>query len=216
MRLLRQIAAIVVLSSVAPCLFAAEPTVKPEDLPRVPPTEPADAIKKFSIREGFHAEIAAAEPEVIDPIACCFDEDGRMYVVEMRDYSERREEHLGRIRVLEDTDGDGRYEKSTVFLDNLAWPTAVFYYNGGVLVGATPDIIYAKDMNGDGVADEKKVLFTGFGATQEKLNVQGLFNNFQWGLDNRIHGCSGSNGGMVHAIPANGSPAAPPRFFYAN
>ena len=205
MKMLPQTIAFVVLTTAASACFvaAAEPTVKPEDLPRVPPTEPADAIKKFSVRPGFHVELAAAEPEVIDPIACCFDEDGRMYVVEMRDYSERREERLGRIRMLEDTDGDGRYEKSTVFIENLAWPTAVFYYNGGILVGATPDIIYAKDTNGDGVADEKKTLFTGFGATQEKLNVQGLFNNFQWGLDNRIHGCSGTNGGMVSAANAN-------------
>ena len=217
MQLLRQTIplVVVVVLSAAACLFAAtptsEPTVKPEDLPRVPPTPAPDALKKFSIRPGFEAQLVAAEPEVIDPIALCFDEDARMYVVEMRDYSERREERLGRIRMLEDVDGDGRYEKSTVFLENLAWPTAVFYCNGGVLIGATPDIIFAKDTNGDGVADEKKTLFTGFGATQEKLNVQGLFNNFIWGLDNRIHGCSGTNGGLVQRVPANGSPAAPPR-----
>jgi putative membrane-bound dehydrogenase-like protein len=215
MQLLRQTIPLVVLLATATCLFAAtpatEPTVKPEDLPRVPPTEPADALKKFSIRPGFEAQLVATEPDVIDPIALCFDEDSRMYVVEMRDYSERREERLGRIRMLEDVDGDGRYEKSTVFLENLAWPTAVFYSNGGVLVGASPDIIYAKDTNGDGVADETKKLFTGFGATQEKLNVQGLFNNFIWGLDNRIHGCSGTNGGLVQRVPANGSQAAPPR-----
>src|SRR5688572_16007370 len=210
MKLLLQTLAIVVLSTPA-CLFAAEPTVKPEDLPRVAPTEHADAPKTFSIRPGFKADLVAGEPDVIDPIALCFDEDGRMYVLEMRDYSEQREQRLGRVRMLEDTDGDGRYEKSTVFLENLAWPTAIFYCNGGVLVGATPDIIFAKDTNGDGVADEKKTLFTGFGATQEKLNVQGLFNNFQWGLDNRIHGCSGTNGGLVQRVPANGSPAAPPR-----
>jgi putative membrane-bound dehydrogenase-like protein len=211
MRIVRHIAAIVVLASAAACLFAAEPasgpTVKPEDLPRVPPTEPADAIKKFSVRPGFHVEIAAAEPEVIDPIACCFDEDGRMYVVEMRDYSERRAEHLGRIRMLEDTDGDGRYEKSTIFLDHLAWPTAVFYCNGGILIGATPDVIFAKDTNGDGVADTRETLFTGFASTQERLNVQGLFNNLIWGLDNRIHGCSGTNGGMVVKANADRSHA---------
>ena len=203
MQLLRQIIPLVVLSCAA-CLFAAtptsEPTVKPEDLPRVPPTEPADALKKFSVRPGFEVQLVAAEPDVIDPIALCFDEDGRMYVVEMRDYSESREKRLGRIRRLEDLDGDGRFEKSTVFLENLAWPTAIFYTNGGVLVGATPDILFAKDTNGDGVADETKKLFTGFGATQEKLNVQGLFNNLIWGLDNRIHGCSGTNGGLVDSV----------------
>jgi putative membrane-bound dehydrogenase-like protein len=176
---------------------ASEPTVEAKDLPRVPATSSADALKTFKVRPGFKLELAAAEPEVIDPIAMCFDERGRMFVVEMIDYSERREEKLSRIRMLEDLDNDGRYEKSTVFLDKLAWATAVIYVNGGVLVGATPDILFAKDTNGDGIADEKKVLFTGFGSTQERLNVQGLFNNFNWGLDNRIHGCSGINGGLV-------------------
>jgi putative membrane-bound dehydrogenase-like protein len=175
----------------------AEPTVEAKDLPRVSPTEPRDTLKTFQVRPGFKLELAAAEPEVIDPIAMCFDEHGRMFVIEMRDYSERREEKLSRVRMLEDLDNDGRYEKSTVFLDGLAWATALTWVNGGILVGATPDILFAKDTNGDGVADEKKVLFTGFGNTQEKLNVQGLFNNFNWGLDNRIHGCSGLNGGLV-------------------
>lgn len=196
-----RVATAVVLSFTA-CAFAAttsSPSVKAEDLPRVPATELKDAIKTFRVRPGFHVELVAGEPNVIDPIAICFDENGRMFVVEMRDYSERRAEKLGRIRMLEDRDGDGVYETSTVFLDHLAWPTAVFYCNGGVLIGACPDIIFAKDTNGDGVADESKVLFTGFG-TDEKLNVQGLFNNFQWGLDNRIHGCSGHDGGMVKQV----------------
>src|SRR5688500_15167962 len=187
---------------------ATAPTVEAKDLPRVPATEKADALKTFKVRPGFTLELAAAEPEVVDPISMCFDERGRMFVIEMRDYSERREEKLSRIRMLEDLDNDGRYEKSTVLLDGLAWATAVMWVNGGVLVGATPDILYAKDTNGDGVADETKKLFTGFGATQEKLNVQGLFNNFIWGLDNRIHGCSGTNGGLIERVPANGSPAA--------
>src|SRR5688572_22196217 len=149
----------------------AEPTVEAKDLPRVPATEANDALKTFKVRLGFKLELAAAEPEVIDPIAMCFDERGRMFVVEMRDYSERREERLSRIRMLDDLDNDGRYEKSSVFLDRLAWATAVMWVNGGVLVGATPDILFARDTDGDGVADETKVLFSGFGSTQEKLNV---------------------------------------------
>jgi putative membrane-bound dehydrogenase-like protein len=185
---------------------ATEPSVDAKDLPRVPATEPNDALRTFQVRPGFKLELAAAEPEVLDPIAMCFDERGRMFVIEMRDYSERREEKLSRIRMLEDLDNDGRYEKSTVFLDHLAWATAVMWVNGGVLIGATPDILFAKDTNGDGVADETKVLFTGFGNTQEKLNVQGLFNNFIWGLDNRIHGCSGLNGGRVEQKLHPGKP----------
>lgn len=176
------------------------PTVTAADMPRVPATEAKNAIKTMKVRPGFHVELAASEPNVVDPIAMCFDERGRMFVIEMIDYSERREEKLSRVRMLEDTDNDGVYEKSTIYLDNLAWATALFWYDGGLLVGATPDIIYAKDTNNDGKADTREVLFTGFASTQEKLNVQGLFNNFNWGLDNRIHGCSGANGGMVKSL----------------
>src|SRR5438094_1691493 len=113
---------------------AAEPTVTSNDLPRFPAVEPKDALKTFHVKKGFHIELAASEPNVASPVAMSFDERGRLFVVEMIDYSERREEipHLGRIRLLEDTDGDGVFDKSTVFADNLPWPTAVFCYGGGI------------------------------------------------------------------------------------
>src|SRR5256885_1483001 len=151
--------------------------------------------------------VVTAEPLVVDPIAMAFDENGRLFVVEMRDYPERRNEmpHLGRIRMLEDTDGDGRFDKSTVYADNLPWPTAVICWNGGVFVGATPDILYCKDTNGDGVADVREVVFTGIASNYapydvNKLNVQALFNGFMWGLDNRIHAANGGDGGTVHLV----------------
>src|SRR6266850_3441829 len=106
-------------------LLGAEPTVDPKDLPRVPATEPTDALKTFTVREGFRMELAAAEPLVVSPVAMAFDEEGRLFVVEMIDYSERREERLGRIRMLEDTKGDGHFDKSTIYADNFPWPTAV-------------------------------------------------------------------------------------------
>jgi putative membrane-bound dehydrogenase-like protein len=175
----------------------SEPEVDAKDMPRVPPTEPGHALETFQIKPGFRIELVASEPLVMDPIALSFDEQGRLYVVEMRDYSERRDEHLGRIRLLEDTDGDGRFDKSTVFADNLAWPTAILCYDGGVFVGATPDIFYLKDTNSDGVADIREVAFTGFGAGVARLNVQQLFNSFSWGPDNRIYGADGGNGGSI-------------------
>src|SRR2546421_6813317 len=176
---------------------ATEPAVDPKDLPRFPPVEPKDAIKTFTVKQGFKIELAAAEPLVVDPVAMAFDEDGHLFVVEMRDYSERREERLGRIRMLTDTDGDGKFDKATIYADKLPWPTAIICWDGGVFVGATPDIWFFRDTDGDGVADEKKVVITGFGSGTQRLNVQQLFNSFTWGLDNRIHGASGGNGGEV-------------------
>src|SRR6266511_3170654 len=95
--------------------LAGEPQVDPARLPRVAPTAPDRALSTFRVKPGFRIELVAAEPLVVDPIALSFDENGRLYVVEMRDYSERRPEKLSRIRRLEDTDGDGRFDKSTVF-----------------------------------------------------------------------------------------------------
>jgi putative membrane-bound dehydrogenase-like protein len=184
---------------------AEEPVAKPNDLPRVPPTERGDVLKTFRIRPGLPLELVAAEPLVVDPIALSFDEDGRLFVVEMRDYSERRPERLGRIRRLEDQDGDGRFDTSTVYVEDLPWPTAVICYDGGVFVGAAPDILFCKDTDGDGEADVRQVVFTGFASdyapyATNKLNVQALLNSFTWGLDNRIHGAASLSGGQVVAV----------------
>jgi putative membrane-bound dehydrogenase-like protein len=192
--MLVRVSLVLVFASAA---FAAEPEVTPADLPRVPPTAPEKALSTFKIKPGFKLELAACEPEVVDPVALSFDENGRMFVVEMRDYSERREERLGRVRLLEDTDNDGRFEKSTVFAEDLAWPTAVICYGGGVFVAATPDIFFLKDTNGDGKADERRVVFTGFAKGVARLNVQAMPNSFNWSLDNRIHGATGPNGGQI-------------------
>lgn len=185
------------------CL-AAEPEAEVGELPRIPPTEPGKALATFKVKPGFRVELAAAEPEVRDPVAVAFDESGRMFVVEMRDYSERRDERLGEVRLLEDRDNDGRFEKSTVFADGLPWPTAVICYGGGVFVATTPDILFLRDTNADGKADERRVVFTGFGKSVERLNVQALPNSFNWTLDNRVHGATGPNGGQITRPDAPG------------
>lgn len=181
---------------------ATEPTVSSNDLPRFPAVPPEAALQTFQVRKGFHLELVASEPNIASPVTLSFDEDGRMFVVEMIDYSERRDEvpHLGRIRMLEDLDGDGVYEKSTIFATNLPWPTAMFCYHGGVFVGATPDILYLQDTNGDGRADIQDRVFTGFAAGVDRINVQELLNSFVWGLDNRIHGATSGEGGVIRSL----------------
>jgi putative membrane-bound dehydrogenase-like protein len=181
----------------AAAVSAAEPPVDAKDLPSIPPTEPSAALATFQIKKGFRLELVASEPDVIDPVAMSFDENGRLFVVEMRDYPEQRDKRLGRIRMLEDTHGNGRFDKSTIFADDLPWPTAVICAAGGIFVGATPDIIYLKDTNGDGKADVRKVVYTGFGGGVDRLNVQQLLNSFTWGQDNRLHGASAGSAGTI-------------------
>ncbi len=173
-----------------------------KELPRVEPVEPADALATFRLADGFALQLAAHEPLVVDPIAMAFDEDGRLFVIEMRGYSEQDDEHLGRVRLLTDTDGDGKFDKASVYAEGLSWPTAVCCYDGGVFVAAAPDVWYFKDTDGDGEADTKDKVFTGFG----RGNVQGLVNTFVWGPDNRIHGATSSSGATVKPSGTGVSP----------
>jgi putative membrane-bound dehydrogenase-like protein len=173
------------------------------DLPRYPPVEPRDALATWKVKRGFKLELAAHEPQVRDPIAVAFDENGRMFVCEMIDYSEERDRtpHLGRISLLEDRDGDGYYETSTVFADNLPWPTGLIWANGGLFVGATPDIWRFEDRDGDGRAEIREKVFTGFGTGLQRLNVQAMLNSFRWSQDNRIHVQSGpGNRGTITCL----------------
>lgn len=170
------------------------------ELPRIPATAAKDAVKTFTVAKGFQMDLVAAEPQVTDPIALAIDENLRMYVVEMKGYSENRDDKLSQIRLLDDKDGDGKYETSKVFVDKLHWPTAVACWDGGILVADAPDILWFKDTTGDDVPDEKKVLFTGFGLS----NVQGLINSFNWGLDNRYY-CSTSSTGAEVTKPSDPS-----------
>ena len=169
-------------------------------MPRIPATETKDAIKTFRIERGFKLELVAGEPLVGDPVDACFDEFGRMYVAEFHGYPYSAEptklhpkgggkKNDGISRLLEDTDGDGKFEKSTVFADNFEWALSVCCYDGGVFVIGHPHLWYFKDTDGDGKADIHKIVLTGFG----KDNVQSLANNMKWGLENRILVAAGRN-----------------------
>jgi putative membrane-bound dehydrogenase-like protein len=153
-------------------------------------------LSTFQIDPRLEIQLFAAEPDIIDPVALTFDEAGRMYVVEMRDYPYGvgpENKPGGTVRLLEDTDRDGKADKSTIFARDLSFPTSIAPWNGGVFVTAPPDIIFLKDTNNDGVADVREVYFTGFVRAVTDSNANGL----RWGLDNRLHGLNGGNGGRI-------------------
>lgn len=185
-------------------LTAADAPNLAEQLPRIPPHKPADALSTFRLQQGFSLELVASEPEVVDPIDAAFDADGRMYVVEMRDYPflqaqrpekylKRQPERSGTVRLLEDTDGDGRMDKSTVFADRLVWPQSVCCYDGGIFVIAPPALWYFKDTNNDGVADIRENVLEGFSLQ----NVQGLSNGLEWSFDHGIYWAGGTSGAAL-------------------
>ena len=163
------------------------------ELPRIPARSPAEALKSFQVIEGFEIQQTAAEPLLTDPVAMSYDADGRLFVVEMNDYSEQATEHLGRVRMLVDSDSDGKFDDSHVFASDLSWPTAIICANEGIFVAAAPDVFFLKDTDGDNQADSNEVVFTGFG----RSNVQGLINSFHWGPDNRIYGSASTVGGTI-------------------
>jgi putative membrane-bound dehydrogenase-like protein len=174
-----------------------------EQLPRLKPTSPEASLKTFRIDEGFQVELAAAEPEVTDPVAIDFDEDGRMYVCELWNYPETPKPGgvLGRIRLLEDTRGSGRYDKSTLFADKVPHPAGIACWKGGVFVLSSPDVLYLKDTSGSGHADLRKVVYRGFrGQTYEVPNT------LRWGLDNKIYGASSYAGGRIESLERRGAP----------
>src|SRR2546430_5033590 len=174
---LAPLALVVALALGRPCP-AAPPAA---DIP--PAQTPAESLRAITVRPGFTVELVASEPLVQDPIAFDWGADGRLWVVEMGDYPsgiDGNGKPGGRVRFLEDTDGDGRYDKSTVFLDGLNFPNGIIPWRKGVIISAAPEIFYAEDTDGDGKADIRKTLFTGF----VEGNQQHRANGFEYGLDN--------------------------------
>ncbi len=148
-----------------------------------PPYAPNDALRTFKIAPGYRIELFTAEPNVSSPVSMDIDENGDIYVVEDRAYPLNVKGHVGRVRLLRDTNGDGYPDTATVFADGLVLPTSVMRWKRGVLVADPPDIWYFEDTNGDGKADIKRKILTGFPFTNPQHTANGLV----YGLDNWIY-----------------------------
>ncbi len=153
-----------------------------------PPLSPADAVAKMTVPEGFSVEVVAAEPDIMNPVAMTFDEKGRIWVTESFEYP-RSEPGPGRdrIKVLEDTDHDGKVDKVTVFAEGLNIPSGIAVGYGGVWVANAPDLLFLQDTDGDLKADKSEVIVTGFGRT----DTHELPNSLTWGPDGYLYGLNG-------------------------
>ncbi len=164
----------------------------------IPPKSPADSLAAIQTRDdlGLVVELAAAEPFVADPVAIDWDTRGRMWVVEQPDYPNGMDGNWkpgGRVKILSDNDGDGRYERSELLLEGIPFPTGITCWSRGAYVCAAPDILYIEDTNGDGTADRVDKLFSGFHTD----NYNARINSLALGLDNWIHGANGLLGGNI-------------------
>jgi putative heme-binding domain-containing protein len=179
------LAAVLILASFA---AADEPIPHAQDKPPGPPLSPAEAIAKMTVPDGFSVELVASEPDIVNPVAMTFDERGRIWITESLEYP-RHEAGPGqdRVKILADTDGDGRADKFTVFADGLNIPSGIAVGGGGVWVVNAPDLLYFEDTDGDGRADRREVVLTGFG----RNDTHELPNSLTWGPDGWLYGLNG-------------------------
>ena len=162
----------------------------------VGPKTPEQSRQSIRTKPGLEVELVAAEPLVTSPVAIDWGADGRLWVCEMFDYPAGADGNFtpgGRVKVLEDANGDGRYDRFTVFLDKIPFPTGVTAWGRGAFICAAPDILLAEDTDGDGKADKVEKLFTGFYTD----NFQARVNSLSLGLDNWIYGANGLLGGRI-------------------
>lgn len=168
------------------------------------PKSPKESLACMSTIPGFKVELVASEPLVKSPVAFEWGADGKLWVVEMGDYPlglDGKGKPGGIVRFLEDTNGDGIYDKSTVFLEGVNFPNGIYPWRKGVIISAAPEIFYAEDTDGDGKADLHKTLFSGF----NEGNQQHRANGFDYGLDGWLYGANGDSGGVVKRVGALGS-----------
>jgi putative membrane-bound dehydrogenase-like protein len=158
-----------------------------------------EALKTFSLPEGYEIEVVAAEPLIVDPVNFAVAPDGKLWVVEMRDYPlgmDGKGEPGGRIRVLTDENGDGRYDSAVTFMDKVRYVTGVLPWKDGAWVSAAPHVSFARDTNGDGTADEVTPWLEGF----IDANPQHRINGFERGLDGWIYLAAGDSTDHVKSL----------------
>jgi putative membrane-bound dehydrogenase-like protein len=157
------------------------------------PVEPAESVKHMVTPVDFDVKLFAAEPKIKRPICMNWDERGRLWIAESVDYPnnlQRQGNGHDRIVICEDTDADGTADKFTVFADKLSIPTSLTFANGGVIVTQAPHTLFLKDTDGDGVADERRVLFTGWHTGDTHAGPSNLL----YGFDNWVYGMVGYSG----------------------
>ncbi len=136
------------------------------------PLNPEESLRWFELDSGFRIELIASEPQVIDPVAIQFDERGRLWVVEMRDYPNGpsdSEPPKSRIKILEDSDFDGRFEKAVVFVDELLFATGIQPYRDGAIVTAGDKVLFLRDTDQDGKADVQEAWLKGLAEQNPQL-----------------------------------------------
>lgn len=185
-------------------LHLPEPAYTAADIPnyehRDPPPQlqhpltPEQSMLLTQLPPGFEMQLFAAEPDIAKPIFMNWDERGRLWVAETVDYPnmtrENKEEGKDRIKILEDTDGDGKADKFTVFADKLNIPTSFVFTNGGIVVAQAPDFLFLQDTNNDDKADVRKTILTGWGTYDTHAGPS----NLHYGPDNRLWGTVGYSG----------------------
>jgi glucose/arabinose dehydrogenase len=168
----------------------ASPTGLPSAPGASPVLSPDEEMKTFRLPPGYRVELVASEPMVQEPILIDWDQDGRLWVIELLGYMQdlpasTEREASGRVSVLEDLNGDGKMDKKTVFLDGLVLPRALKVLDRGVLVAEPPNLWFARDTNGDLRADTKEAVMTSYGRLE--ANVEHNANGLVWALDNWMH-----------------------------
>jgi putative membrane-bound dehydrogenase-like protein len=183
------------------------PTLTYKEVPNIPnyekrnppphyqdPLSPEESAKLIQVPPGFDLELYASEPDIINPIAMNWDEKGRLWVIETVDYPNtvRDEEGVGddRIKICEDTDGDGKADKFTLFADKLNIPTSLVFINGGIMVSQAPHFLFLKDTDGDDRADMREIIMEGWGTFDTHAGPS----NLKYGFDNQIWGVVGYSG----------------------